>query len=199
MNMRLLILCLASLSLSGCAGWMGPAVYSRNESVNPFPPGRYRVQSDIGDKKEMVVRWDGHHLFEDGQESRNMDSDLRNLTLVPLAVAGRQIFIVQGRIADRDDVAFYGVLERTDARYLVDMPNCGTTREIALAAGAQLQSMEAAFGGGGHTQLPDREASNHASTTDLCIFPNRASLEAGLRRYITDRRLSGTLIERIGD
>jgi len=198
MKPPLTILCLALLSLSGCTGWMGPAFYGPNEAVNPFPPGRYRVQSDIGDKKEMVVRWDGHHLFEDGQ-SRNMDADLRNLTLVPLVVAGRQIFIVQGRIVDRDDVAFYGVLERTDGRYRADMPNCGATREIALAAGAQLQPMEAVLGQGAAAQQPEGEGSNHASTTDLCIFPNRASLEAALRRYITDRRLSGTLIERIGD
>jgi hypothetical protein len=198
MNMRSTILSLALLLLSGCAGWMGPAFYDRNEAVNPFPPGRYRVQSDIGDKKEMVVRWDGHHVFEDGQESRNMDSDLRNLTLVPLVVAGRQIFIMQGRMVDRDDVAFYGVLERMDTRYRADMPNCGATREIALAAGAQLQPMEAALGQGGAAQQPE-EGSNHSSATDLCIFPNRASLEAALRRYIMDRRLSGTLIERIGD
>jgi hypothetical protein len=198
MNMRSTILSLALLSLSGCAGWMGPVFYGRNEAVNPFPPGRYRVQSDIGDKEEMVVRWDGHHLLEDGQESRNMDSDLRNLTLVPLVVAGRQIFIVQSRMVDRDDVAFYGLLERMDARYRADMPNCGATREIALAAGAQLQPMEAALGQGGAAQQPE-EGSNHSSATDLCIFPNRASLEAALRRYIMDRRLSGTLIERIGD
>lgn len=199
MKMRWMILCLAVLSLSGCTGWMGPAFYGRNEAVNPFPPGRYRVQSDIGDKKQMVVRWDGHHLFEDGQESRNMDSDLRNLTLVPLVVAGRQMFIVQARMVDRDDFAFYGVLERTDAHYYVDMPNCGATREIALVAGAQLQPMEAAFGSVGAARQPEGEGSNHASATDLCVFSDRGSLEAALRRYITDRRLSGTLIERIGD
>ena len=194
MSMRLAVLWLTLLSLCGCSSWMGPAFYSRNEAVNPFPPGRYRVQSQIADKKEMVVRWDGQHLFEDGQESQNMDSDLRNLTVIPLAVPTRELFIVQARTVARDDLALYGVMERTGGRYRVDMPDCKATREIAQAAGATIKSAEAAVGLAEGDDDPGRQ-----SASDLCLFANRASLEGALRRYITERELSGALIERLGD
>jgi len=198
-SVRFAGLCLVLLSLCGCSAWMGAAFYGRNEAVNPFSPGLYRVRSEIADKKEMVVRWDGHHLYEDGQTSEKMDKDVRNLMAIPLAVPGRDLFIVQARTVERQDVALYAVLERNGHSYRGDMPDCRTTGDIAKTAGAKVESAEAAIAQmkGVEQPVPEREGAQ--SGHQLCIFPDRGSLEAALRRYIKERQLSGALIERIGD
>jgi len=189
--MRLAALFVLLLSLCGCSAWVGPAFYSRNEAVNPFTPGRYRVRSEIGDRKEMTVRWDGRHLNEEGGKRENMDSDLRNMLAVPLPAPGRDLFIVQAKMDGREDMALYGVLERNGNRYQVDMPDCAKSRAIAQAAGATIESPEVAPGS---AEDPNRQSSNA-----MCIFPDRTSLENALRRYAAERPLSGALIERVGD
>lgn len=199
MSMRLAGLCLVLLSLCGCSAWMGPAFYSPNEAVNPFSPGLYRLRSEIADKKEMVVRWDGHHLYEDGQTSEKMDKDVRNLMAIPLAVPERDVFIVQARTVERQDVALYAVLERNGHSYRGDMPDCRTTGDIAEAAGAKVESAEAAIAQMKGLDQPGPDGETSQSGHQLCIFPDRGSLEAALRRYIKERQLSGALIERIGD
>jgi len=189
--MRLAALCLLLFSLGGCSAWVGPAFYSRTEGVNPFTPGRYRVRSEIADEKEMMVRWDGQHLYELDGKRENMDSDLRNMLAVPLPTPGRDLFIVQGKMIGREDTALYGLLEKKGNRYQVDMPDCAKSRAIAQAAGATIESPEVGLG--------SAEDPNHQSSNDMCIFPDRTSLENALRRYAAARPLSGASIERVGD
>jgi len=198
MSWRLAVIVSLLLSLCGCSAWVGPAFYDRKEGVNPFSPGRYRVRSEIGDKKEMMVRWDGHHLYEDDKTSEKMDKDVRNLTAVPLAVAGRDLFIVQGRTVERQDVALYAVLERNGQVFRADMPDCRTTRDIAEAAGAKVETLDAVIG---RMQGRNPPIQSHSAepTPQLCLFPDRKNLEAAMRSYINGRQLSQALIERVGD
>ena len=141
----------------------------------------------------------GHHLYEDGQASEKMDKDVRNLMAIPLAVPGRDLFIVQARTVERQDVALYAVLERNGHSYRGDMPDCRTTGDIAKAAGAKVESTETAIAQMKGAEQPAPEGGSSQSGHQLCIFPDRGSLEAALRQYIKERQLSGALIERISD
>jgi hypothetical protein len=59
--------------------------------------------------------------------------------------------------------------------------------------------MEAVFGLQGSPKQIEGNGPDHQSATNLCVFSNRASLEAAFQCYIADGQLSGALIERIGD
>jgi hypothetical protein len=128
-----------------------------------------------------------------------MDSDVRNLAAVPLAVPGRDLFIVQGRTVERQELALYGILERSGRTYRADLPDCRTTTDIAKTAGAKIESLDSAIGRMAGREPPPQSEPVAASAPQLCIFADRASLEAAMRSYIKGRQLSGALIERIGD
>lgn len=77
------------------------------------------------------------------------------------------------------DVGSYGLLERqNNGDFLLFLPDCSRTREIALSAGAVIES-----GVGVRT----------------CHFPDRASLEAGLRQLNPDSAGPVVRLVRIGD
>lgn len=172
---------LAVFLLSSCSAWVGPAFYGLNEAVNPFPPGRYRLSG--GEEQSETISWDGHHLLSLSKSMRGTKKELQDWSAIPFLTAGPDIFVLQMR-ESKSDKAMYGVLERRGDRYRADLPNCGQTIALARAAGAVIEL---------------NDADGAPTTNPSCVFSTRISLEAALRRYITERELLGVKIERVGN
>lgn len=120
-----------------------------------MPPGTYLAAAD-GRRQRLTVLADGRLQLEGGD----------HMAFAPLDAEGSRFAVwASGETGDRDDgedMGVYTLLRRqTDGSYLLFVPDCAATQAIARAAGASVE---------------DR------SGVPFCRFPDRASLEAGLRR-----------------
>ena len=161
---RLLLLPL--LLLAGC-GWTGEAFYTASEAQPVIVPGDYRTDESANPGPHIApirisVLPGGLTRFEvaNGERGESLAG------FVPLGSDGRFHILwlarFDGHDLPADDVA-YGLIERrADGHYKIYLPDCGHDRADAVAAGAMPVSQGA---------QPD------------CRFPNRASLEAGMRAY----------------
>jgi len=164
MSPRLLLLLL--LPLAGCS-WTGDAFYAASEAQAPIAPGNYRTDESGNPGPNLVpiriaVLPGGLTRFDlaNGERGESLAG------FVPLGPDGRFHILWLARFDGQDMPAGripYGLIERLPAgHYKIYLPDCGHDRPDALAAGAVPLSQ------GGATD---------------CRFPNRASLEAGLRAY----------------
>jgi hypothetical protein len=160
---RLLLLPL--LLLAGCS-WSGDAFYASSEAQAPIAPGTYTTNESAHPAPNGMVRISvlpsGLTRFELPDTGRG---DIQ-AGFVPLGTDGHFHILWVARLGGEDTPAGeipYGLLElRPGGHYMVYLPDCSHDRADALAAGAA----PGAEGGD-----PD------------CVFPNRASLEAGMRAY----------------
>ena len=154
--MRLLF-ALAALLLCSC--WEGERFYTHDEARAVIAPGTYRL-----------LRPDGSTMGE-YRVSRRADG----MTVIPdFSVAGfvpldreNHFYLtwfetISGYSPAPGDTV-YGLLERQGSDYRLLVPTCEDTRAIATAFGATVQEM----------RLPMP-----------CKFPDRTSLEAGIRGLI---------------
>jgi len=208
---RTALVLVMALSLAGCDAWVGPKFYTPAEATNPFRPGTYRI---VGGDEPVVVRWDGHALYENGRRLPKKEQPNSDMIAVPFRTAGRQIFILQ---SGSNDGAMYGVLEKWGDHYVLDLPKCHHTLEIAREAGAKIHSdiavpaepMDDVFLAASaptkhrtsgkkrrpHPPAQPVEAEDHGN----CEFLDRANFEMAVRRYIRERQLIGMTIDRIPD
>lgn len=208
--MRAGLVLVMALMLAGCDMWLGPAFYAPREATNPFTPGTYRFPDDKG--KLMTVRWDGHHFYENGHRAPAKDeASLDDILAVPLQMDGRHVFILQLGTKPHEE-AYYGFLEQRDAHYTLNIPNCWATQAIARDAGAEVHAEvienveDVDFEGmtPRHARMQKKKSRAMAEPIEgeshgNCRFSTRASFEMAARRYIRERQLIGTRIERIAD
>ena len=165
MGARLLALLPAVVLLWGC--WTGAPFYSRAELRAPVPPGLYRTigtdSPSDHDRYRVSVRRDGYTSF-----ARIDGGDTALAGFVPLP-GSRTLFVAWfeegGARGNDDSIRAYGLLERRGREFLASFPMCSETRAMAEAAGAVF--------------LPDPKV-------PLCRFPDRASLEAALKRVAAE-------------
>jgi hypothetical protein len=161
---RLLLLPL--LLLAGCS-WTGEAFYAASEAQAAIAPGNYRTDESASPGPNVVpIRIS---VLPSGLTSFDLANGERGESLagfVPLGSDGRFHIFWLARFDGRDvpaDGVPYGLIERlADGHYKIYLPDCGHDRADAVAAGAMPVSQ------GGQSD---------------CRFPNRASLEAGMRAY----------------
>src|SRR4051812_23561710 len=163
MSPRLLLLPL--LLLASC-NWSGNAFYTANESQAPIRPGNYTTNESAHPAPGGIVRV---AVLPDGMTRIQQSGSGHGDTLagfVPLGSGGRFHILWVARFDGEDAPAGgvpYGLLEqRPNGHYMVYLPDCSHDRADALAAGA---------------------APNAEGGDPDCVFPNRASLEAGMRAY----------------
>jgi hypothetical protein len=152
---------LLTLLLTAC--WTGTPFYAAKEVRAPIAPGVYRtVGTDSPSEHGLYrvsIRADGFTALAqvDGTETT-----VAGFAPLPgregLFVAWFQESLEKGW---EPGTMPYGLLEHRGREYRVSFPMCSDTRALAEAAGALVQ--------------PDPKV-------PLCRFPDRASLEAGLRR-----------------
>lgn len=173
-----------ALLLTGCF-WQGPAFYKADPSiVGPIAPGRYKADI-LGDHKPavrmVVVRLaDGSLLVDDAKPTSDDQGD--HIVLAPLAVAGRDLWIVQtmngpvDRVPAADDDVTYGLMERRgDILAISATIDCVGTETLVQAAGGMVSRMSASDANG----PSDRPYSSDVT----CRFPDRAALERALVAY----------------
>jgi hypothetical protein len=168
---------LLALLLAGC--WAGKPFYSREDLRAPIPPGVYRtIKTDSPrdqDRYRIIVRPDGYTALArlDGGEK-----EVAGFAPLP----GRDgLFVAwfeESPGKQQDDASVtYGLLERRGPEFRVSFPMCSETRSIAEAVGGVFQ--------------PDPKV-------PMCGFPDRASLEAGLRRVAVEGPMESLRLVPIG-
>jgi hypothetical protein len=152
---------LLTLVLSAC--WTGTPFYAAKEVRAPIAAGVYRTvgtdsPSEHG-RYRVTVRADGYTSLA---QLDGGDTTVAGFAPLPgrdgVFVAWFQESLEKGW---EPGTLPYGLLERRGREYRVSFPMCSDTRALAEAAGALFQ--------------PDPKV-------PLCRFPDRASLEAALRR-----------------
>jgi len=171
--------------LAGCF-WQGPAFYKGDPSiVGPITPGRYKVDI-LGDHKPafraVVTRLeDGSFLLD--QAKPTGDDHGEHMVFAPLAMAGRNLWIVQttnGFVSSRppgsaDDVT-YGLVEwHGDVLEMNQAIPCEGSEAIVRAAGG-IVTERSVLDADGTPEHP-REANT------VCRFTDRAALERALVAY----------------
>jgi hypothetical protein len=154
-----------ALLLAAC--WEGKPFYSKDELRAPIRPGLYRTvgtnsPSDHGGYR-ISVRPDGYTLI-----ARLDGAEMELVGFVPLPRRDGLFvawFEEQTDKLGKDEGTAYGLLERRGDEYVASFPMCSETRVIAEAAGAVFHA---------DPKVP------------ICGFPDRASLEAGLRRVAAE-------------
>ena len=174
-----------ALLLSGCF-WQGPAFYHGDPSIaGPVAAGRYKMDI-LGDHKPaspMIVTrlGDGSFFFDEAKPTTNDHGE--HLVFAPLAMAGRNLWIVQitnGFASSRppgsaDDVT-YGLVEwHGDVLEMNQAIPCEGSEAIVRAAGGIVTERSEPDADG----TPDhpREANT------VCRFTDRAALERALVAY----------------
>jgi hypothetical protein len=161
---RLAVL-LPALFLAAC--WAGKPFYSKADLRAPIAPGLYRGietgSSEEQGRYRISVRPDGYTV------SARLDGGEAELTGFA-ALPGRPgTFVAWSKESpgkrDHDESVTYGLLERRGSEYILSLPMCSETRAIAEAAGGVF---------GADPKVP------------MCVFPDRARLEAGLRRVAAE-------------
>jgi hypothetical protein len=151
----------SALFLAGC--WTGAPFYSLEELRAPVSPGLYRtIGTDSPSERDsyrVSIRRDGYTSF-----ARIDGGDTAVAGFVPLPGSDTHFvawFEEGGARGDDRSIRAYGLLQRRGLEFLVSFPMCSETRALAEAVGAVF--------------VPDPKV-------PLCRFPDRASLEAGLKR-----------------
>ncbi len=129
----------------------------------------------------VVVRLaDGSLLVDDAKPTSDDQGD--HIVLAPLAVTGRDLWIVQtmngpvDRVPAADDDVTYGLMERRgDILAMSATIDCVGTEALVQAAGGMVSRMSASDPHG----MPSRPDSSDVT----CRFPDRASLERALVAY----------------
>ena len=189
MRLRLaeLALLIGASGLSACSTWQGPALYAPSENVDPFPHGLYRF---VDDGKPSDARWDGTRFIEVGKEARPDDKDIPDLVIVPLALPGHDLHLIQATSHStsdgqkKPDSEFF-LVRRNGPQFLLVMPDCATSMKIVRGAGGVV------------VRLPNKTVSNPSGL--VCRFTTRVSLEAAARRYAIQSKLPGVPFTRVGD
>lgn len=163
-TLRSALLLFALVPLAGC--WMGGHFYTAAESRPAIAPGVYRVSG--GDPRRGPVRVslrpDGLTRIAavDGKEAPSV------MGFAPLDGSGRRFVMWQQEEdagSEADGVA-YGLIERQGRSYLLLLPVCERSRAVAVAAGATVSA---------------------EPKVTICLFPDRAKLEAALRAVKPDQ------------
>jgi hypothetical protein len=163
MTRRLLLLPL--LLLAGC-NWSGEAFYAATEAQSPITAGNYTTSESAhptpSGTAHISILPDGMTRIEPSGTGHG-----EIITgFVPLGPGGHFYILWVARFGGEDVPVGgipYGLLEqRPNGHYMVYLPDCSHDRADALAAGA---------------------APNAEGGDPDCVFPNRASLEAGMRAY----------------
>jgi hypothetical protein len=168
-----------ALLLAAC--WAGKPFYSKSDLKAPIAPGLYRTietasPSEHG-RYRISVRPDGYTALE---RADSVEGELAGFA--PLAGADG-VFVAwfeqsSGRTLGGDEGTTYGLLERRGSEYLLSFPVCSETRALAEAAGGLFKA---------DPKMP------------ICLFPDRASLEAGLRRVAAEGPLEKLRLVPAGD
>jgi hypothetical protein len=152
---------LPALLLAAC--WAGEPFYSKADLRSPIAPGLYRAieagSSEEQGRYRVSIRRDGYTMVA---KNGRAEPELAGFAPLP----GRDgIFVAwlaqSAAKSDDDESVTYGLLERRGSEYKVSFPMCSETRTIAEAAGGIFSA---------DPKIP------------MCVFRNRAQLEAGLRR-----------------
>jgi hypothetical protein len=150
--LRLLVLLLA-LPLAAC--WTGDSFYAASDSRPALPPGDYKsVPTDRPADAQLVrvsIRGDGMTAITD------RDGD----HIMGFAPLGGPYFAMWFREDESKQETLYALFQAEGGRYRALIPFCDKTRDVAVAAGAQV-------------------VIDPKLTT--CAFKTRAQLEDGLRR-----------------
>jgi hypothetical protein len=173
---RLLAL-LPALLLAAC--WAGKPFYAKADLRSPIAPGLYRA-IEVGSSEEqgryrISIRPDGYTA------SARLDGGEVELTgFAPLP--GREgTFVTWSEESPgksgHDEGVTYGLLERRGSEYILSLPMCSETRAIAEAAGGVFAT---------DPKVP------------MCVFPDRARLEAGLRRVAAEGPMESLRLIPIG-
>lgn len=149
--MRGLILLLA-LPLCGC--WEGGLFYAASESRPALPPGSYRAVPSDHPADAKIVR------VSLGTDGMTTIADPAATNIVGFAPLGGAYFVMWFPDGE-DGRALYALFQTGRGRYRILVPFCDKTRDVAMAAGAQV--------------APDPKIG-------ICRFRTRAQLEGGLRR-----------------
>ena len=163
--MRAILALAAALLLAGC--WLGESLYTASESRPALPPGRYdiaNVQGAIdGGPVDVSIRPSGLTRVAD-----NRDQEITQLGFAPLPDAGGDHVIwVVDRLRDDGPRTMYGRLRRVgEGDYLLVFPECRRDQAAARTGRATVAGPE--------------------TGSQSCTFPDRAGLEAALRRIEID-------------
>ena len=171
--MRIPIVALAALALSGC--WTGGPFFQASDAVPALPAGDYLasytpVLSEPPDEAagRIEVRADGMTTFTGAEATPSSDPVLvMGFTSLEGAEGHFVPWIVHWDNRDLSgDRGAYGVLSRgTDGAYQLQLPGCtGPMEAQAWAAGASV--------------------SRNTDGLAICRFPDRASLVAALRAFV---------------
>jgi hypothetical protein len=162
------------LLLAAC--WTGKPFYSKDDLRAPIAPGLYRAiesgSSGEHGRYRISIRPDGYTAVArlDGGET-----ELTGFATLP----GRDgTFVAWSEESRREgEGVTYGLLERRGAEYMMSFPMCSETRALAEAAGGIF---------GADQKVP------------MCVFPDRARLEAGLRRVASEGPMESLRLVPIG-
>ena len=160
--MRNLLPILTALLLSGCV-WEGPAFYQPDPAQpGPLSPGLYKAENpDDGsapDRLRVGRAGDGALLVAPPEDYR--DGKPTHVVLAPLAMSGRQLWIVESRIGETTDDVAYGLLESSGGALILDPAiTCQGSEPLVRAAGGTIE------GEGGSSG---------------CVFHDRAALERAM-------------------
>jgi len=140
-------------------------------------PGFYKFTAP--DSPGELARWTGDHFESKSDKGR---PDGLTAVFLPLGASHSNSYVVQ-LASDRDDAWYW--IGRGDAdRFVMAAPICKQTETMVLGAGG--------------TVIPYDPPVEAVSGDKKCVFPDRESLLAAARRYVTERQLVGMLVERVG-
>lgn len=210
LSVRLVFAAAAILFLSSC-WWVGPPFYKGDPAdAGPVRPGVYKVDI-LGDGRpphRYRIAWppDASVLVTPLRPGK--DEKPSHLTMVRLATAGRNLWIVQDMPEEGETEVTYGLAElHGDVLWMSPVIDCDATAEIVRAAGGEVEEQAI-------TNVEDAEAAPETNSMQAapavpakqaggatCHFKDRASLERALRAYVaTDPQFPERIrFKRIGD
>ena len=154
---------LLPLLLNAC--WLGKPFYAASELSAPISPGHYEMHDpDSTGRRQLSVsvRYDGYTSFKEASRDEYF------IGFAPLpGVNGRFVALVELDKESDGKLLWYGLFEKRGSEYLLTLPMCEETRSLAESVGAKFQA---------DPKVP------------ICYFPDRSSLEAGLKRVATEGR-----------
>jgi hypothetical protein len=169
---------LLALLLAGC--WAGKPFYSKSELEAPIAPGLYRTIEEASSSEHgryrISVRPDGYTALK---RADSAEAELAGFAALPGADGTFVAWFEEssGRPVGVDEGTTYGLLQRQGAGYVLSFPVCSETRALAEAAGGSFKA---------DPKVP------------MCLFPDRASLEAGLRRVAAEGPLEKLRLVPVG-
>lgn len=176
-SLRVVALVLA-LPLAAC--WAGKPFYSKADLQAPIAPGLYHAiesgTSEEQDRYRISIRRDGYTIVA---KNGAAEPELAGFAPLPGRDGMFVAWLEQSTAKrDEDEPVTYGLLERHGSEYKVSFPMCSETRAIAEAAGGLFSE---------DPKVP------------MCVFPDRAHLEAGLRRVAAEGPMESLRLVPIGE